>query len=601
MRRMIPRLLLPVLVALFAFGLVACGDDDDDGTGVPEGEFAPLTEAPDDAQEGGTLEVISAGDVDFIDPGATYYQYAYMAHYAIHRPLFSWEPAEVEQPTPDLAEGEPEISDDNTTITITLRDGVRFSPPVDREVTSADVKYAIERGLLPGVANGYIGAYFDAMEGFADAQRQAQQNKTVAPDISGIETPDENTIVFRLEDPVAATFVQALSLPLSAPVPEEYAREFDAENPSTYGENQVATGPYMIENDESGELTGYSPGREIHLVRNPNWDEATDYRPAYLDEVFFRAGFEDVTSASQRILEGDSQVNGDIVPTPPALKLAATEFPDQLTLTPSGGNRYVALNTTIPPFDDPNVRRAVLAGFDRDALRLARGGELIGDVATHFIPPTIPGFEEAGGVEGAGLDFLASPTGDSEVAAEYFRRAGFEGGQYEGDEEVLMIGENAGVDQKVAETALDQFEQLGFDVEFRQVSPDLMYTKFCSVPRAEVAICPNVGWLKDFNDPQVVLDPTFNGENILSSNNVNWPQLDVPEINRAMEEAKLINDPDERAEAWGEIDTMVMEQAPAVPYVWDHQPGLRSANVNVVINSSNAVADISFTSIDQGQ
>lgn len=593
MRRMIPRLLLPVLVALFAFGLVACGDDDDDGAGVAEGEFAPLTEAPDDAQEGGTLEVISAGDVDFIDPGAMYYQYSYMVGYAIHRPLFSWEPTEVEEPTPDLAEGEPEISDDNRTITITLRDGVRFSPPVDREVTSADVKYAIERGLMPGVANGYIGAYFDSLEGFEDAQQQAQQDRTVAPDISGIETPDENTIVFRLEDPVAATFVQALSLPLSAPVPEDYAREFDAENPSTYGENQVATGPYMIEN--------YSPGREIHLVRNPNWDEATDYRPAYLDEVFFRAGFEDVTSASQRILEGESQVNGDIVPTPAALELAATDFPDQLTLTPSGGNRYVALNTTIPPFDDPNVRKAVVAGFDRDALRLARGGELVGDVATHFIPPLIPGFEEAGGLEGSGLDFLASPTGDQEVAAEYFRRAGFEGGRYEGDEQLLMVGENAGVDQKVAEVALDEFEQLGFDIEFRQVSPDLMYTKFCSVPRAEVAICPNVGWLKDFNDPQVILDPTFNGENILSSNNVNWPQLDVPEINRAMEEAKLINDPEERAQAWGEIDTMVMEQAPAIPYVWDNQPGLRSANVNEVINMSNAVTDISFTSIDQGQ
>jgi peptide/nickel transport system substrate-binding protein len=593
MRRLIPRLLLPVLVALFAVGVVACGDDDDDGAEVAQGDFAPVTEAPDDAEQGGTLEVISAGDVDFIDPGATYYQYAYVVHYAIHRPLFSWEPTEVEQPTPDLAEDEAEISEDGRTITVTIRDGVRFSPPVDREVTSADVKYAIERGLMPGVANGYIGAYLSALEGFEQAQKQAQQDKTVAPDISGIQTPDDKTIVFRLEQPVAASVVQALSLPLSAPVPEEYAKEFDAESPSTYGENQVTTGPYMIEN--------YDPGKEIHLVRNPNWDEATDYRPAYLDEVFFRAGFDDVTSASQRVLEGESQVLGDIVPTPPALKLAATDFPDQLTLTPSGGNRYVAMNTTIPPFDDPDVRKAVVAGVDREALRLARGGELVGDVATHFIPPEIPGFEEAGGVEGPDLDFLASPTGDPEVAAEYFRKAGFEGGEYGGDEKLLMVGENAGVDQKVAEVALDQFERLGFDVEFRQVGPNLMYTRFCSVPRAEVAICPNVGWLKDFNDPQTILDPTFNGENILSSNNSNWPQLDVPEINRAMDEAKLITDPEERAEAWGEVDEMVTAQAPAVPYVWDNQPVLASANVDQVINLFNAQTDISFTSIDEGQ
>jgi peptide/nickel transport system substrate-binding protein len=600
MRRMIPRLLLSVLVALFAVGLVACGDDDDGG-GVTPADFGQPTEPPEDAQQGGTIEVIAAGDVDFIDPGAAYYQFSYMIHDTIHRRVLWWEPDDVERPGPDLAESEPEVSDDNRSVTVTLRDGVRYSPPVDREVRSADVKYAIERGLLPGVANGYIGAYFNELEGFEEAQQAAERNKTIAPDISGIETPDDRTIVFNLDKPVASILVQALGLPLSAPVPEEYAKEFDAENPSTYGEHQVATGPYMIENDEEGELTGYDPGKEIHLVRNPNWDEETDVRPAYVDEIFVREGFDDVNSASRKILEGESQVSGDIVPTPAALKLAATEFPDQLTLAEGAGNRYVALNTTIPPFDDLNVRRAVLAGFDREALRLARGGELAGDIANHFLIPEIPGFEEAGGFEGPGFDFLADPQGDPELAAEYFRKAGFEGGKYEGDEKLLMIGENAGVDQKQAEVALDQFEQLGFDIEFRQVSPDLMYTKFCNVPRAEVAICPSVGWLKDFTDPQVMLDPVFNGNNILPSNNSNWPQLDVPEINRAMEEAKLINDPEERAQAWAEIDEMVTAQAPAVIFLWDTQPSLHSANVNVVSSKYNSITDLNYTSLDQGQ
>ncbi len=41
----------------------------------------------------------------------------------------------------------------------------------------------------------------------------------------------------------------------------------------------------MVENDpETGELTGYTPGKEIKLVRNPNWDGgAPTARPAYLD------------------------------------------------------------------------------------------------------------------------------------------------------------------------------------------------------------------------------------------------------------------------------------------------------------------------------
>ncbi len=81
--------------------------------------------------------------------------------------------------------------------------------------------------------------------------------------------------------------IGALTLPVSAPIPEEYAKEFDAENPSTYGEHQVATGPYMIENDpKTGELTGYTPNKEIHLIRNPNWEASdADFRPAYLDDV----------------------------------------------------------------------------------------------------------------------------------------------------------------------------------------------------------------------------------------------------------------------------------------------------------------------------
>ncbi len=75
----------------------------------------------------------------------------------------------------------------------------------------------------------------------------------------------------------------------------------------------------------------------------------------------------------------------------------------------------------------------------------------------------------------------------------------------------------------------------------------------------------------------------------------------MPEINQAMEEAKLINDPAERAQAWGEIDTMVGEQAPAIPWVWDYNAGLRSENVNAVVNLFNGSADLTFTSIDQGE
>ena len=41
---------------------------------------------------------------------------------------------------------------------------------MDRVATSADVKYAIERTLLPGVPNGYTANYLADVEGMKEAQ-----------------------------------------------------------------------------------------------------------------------------------------------------------------------------------------------------------------------------------------------------------------------------------------------------------------------------------------------------------------------------------------------------------------------------------------------
>jgi peptide/nickel transport system substrate-binding protein len=600
--------ILPGLVLVASVVFAACGSDNggdeeqsqSEVSGALE-EFAPVTAAPDDAQQGGDLTVLAAADVGagYTDPGIAYYQFAYMVTSATQRALLSWQPDDVEQPTPDLAESAPEISSDNQQLTFTLRQGVKFAPPVDREVVCDDVKYAIDRALMPGVGNGYIGAYMGDLSGLKEAEKQAQQDQTVAPDIAGVQCTDDQTLVIKLDRPTATVVAQALSLPISAPVPEEYAKKFDAEQPSTYADNVVATGPYMIENNAQGELTGYQPNKEIRLIRNPNWDPETDWRPAYLDNITIQEGFTDPTSASAKILNGDASVNGDFPPSKQAQQQFAQEAPDQMSIAPSGGNRYIAMKTTEPPFDDINVRKAVIANSDREALRDTRGGELIGPVATHIIPPQIPGFEEAGGLEGdPSLDYLQNPNGDPQLAAEYMKKAGFKSGKCEGPEcTVTMVGDDTAPGRDTATVFKGQLEELGFKVNFRPVTHDVMYTRFCNVPKSQPEICPNVGWIKDVNDGQPILDPTFNGNNILPSNNSNWPLLDVKAINDAMAKAQLINDPAERAQAWGDIDTQIMEQAPVVPWVWDNQPNIESADVAGVINLFNANWDLAFTSL----
>jgi peptide/nickel transport system substrate-binding protein len=573
-------------LALAGAVLTGCGGGGDDQAS----DRSASSGAPVEGKQGGKLTMLWTDDVDNIDPGITWYQMGYMVSYATQRPLYSWKPDDGETPVPDLAESEPQISGDGKTVTVKIRDGVRFSPPVNREVTSKDVKYAIERGFFNTVNNGYAGAYFGDLVG-------AEPGAKPGTEIRGIRTPDDHTIVFKLERGSGGVMAGALALVLSAPVPEEYAAKLDKRNPSAYGQNQVATGPYMIENDDSGRAIGYEAGRRIHLVRNPNWDKTTDYKPAYLDEIDMPQGNDDTTVASRKVVEGESMLTGDFSPPPQVLAQVSKGQKDQLLLVPAGSARYVSMNSTVAPFDDLDVRKAVIAGFDREAMRLVRGGEFVGDIPTHMIPPGLPGFEEAGGFDGFGLDFMSHPAGDMELAAEYFKDAGYASGKYEGDKELLMVGTSEGVAEKAAVVAKENFEKLGFKVRLRLVTQDAMYTKFCNVPSANVAICPNVSWGKDFGDPQTILDPTFNGDNIIAQQNSNWPELNVPEINRAMDEAALLTDPQERAEAWARIDRMITEQAPVVSWIWDKQPLLRSANVNGVASEFNSQWDLAWTSL----
>jgi peptide/nickel transport system substrate-binding protein len=599
------RLLLPaVLLVALAGVLSACGDSgssgsDEESAGIPS-EFKAPTAAADNAKQGGTLTQLNEGDIDYMDPGAAYYQVTYSVTLATQRTLMGW-PPDATEPVPDLAADDPKVTDDGKTITFTIRDGIKYSPPVDREVKSEDVKYAIERTLLPGVPNGYTAAYLADLEGFKEAEQAVAKDKTTAPDISGIETPDDKTLVLHLTRSSSVPVIQALSLPVSAPVPEEYAKEFDAESPSTYGEHVTFTGPYMVKNNSSGELTGYTPGKEIELIRNPNWDASSDYRPAYVDAINIQEGFSDPTSASQKILSGDSQISGDFPPSKTIVQQVATGdkySTDQMVAVPSGGNRYIALNTTKPPFDDINVRKAVIAGSDRTALRNTRGGELFGPVATHFIPPLIPGFEEAGGLQGPDLDFIQNPDGDAKLAADYMKKAGFKSGKCEGSDcDITMVGDDAPPGKDTAEVFKNQLEQLGFSVTFQPVAHDIMYTKFCSVPSNEPQVCPNVGWIKDFNDPQSILQVPFSGDSINPSNNSNWPQLDDPKINKAINDAVTITDEKQRAETWGQIDDQILAQAPAVPWVWDNDVLVRSENVEGVANLFNGEWDLAYTSL----
>jgi peptide/nickel transport system substrate-binding protein len=568
-----------VLVAGLALALAACGSSSSSGgssattaggSALSTGGFqSPTTQSLTGGKRGGTLTVLNEADFEHLDPGVAYYAIDYEVVFATQRPLYSQKPNSTE-PSPDMAAGPPEISADNKTVTVKLKEGVHFSPPVNREVTSEDVAYAMERGANPNVANPYFQSYFEAIEGAPKA--------TGGP-IKGIQTPDKHTIVFHLTEPKGQLVADALVLPLSAAVPKEYAEKLDKHKPSSYGNYQVATGPYMLKNDAEGKVLGigYIPGKSATLVRNPNWKASTDFRPAYLNEIAIKIGGTN-TVIGRQVLEGTTVVQNE-PPAQSSVRLAYEKYKSQLEISPGAGSHYIGVNNKTGPFANINLRKAFWAALDRKAEDKARGGELVTTVATHFIYPTINGFAQAGGLAGPKVDYNEHPEGDMAIAEKYIKLAGYPSGKYTGGKTIEVVGSSSPPAKEDAEIVNQTLKNLGFTTKFTLVEPPTMYAKYCNVPKEEIDVCPSIGWVADFADPQTVLNITFNGKFIVPTGNVNWSQTNVPKLNAAMTAAETVTGTGARATAWAKIDTELVEDAAAIPFDWDKQANLEGSQV----------------------
>jgi peptide/nickel transport system substrate-binding protein len=352
----------------------------------------------------------------------------------------------------------------------------------------------------------------------------------------------------------------------------------------------------MVENNGKGKNTGWTPSKKLTLVRNPSWDKSTDFKPAYFDRIEETCCF-DPSVSSRKTLQGQNYIGFDAAVPPPAiLKSALSRNKSQVTSNPSGGNRYISLNTTVKPFDDVNVRRAISAVVDRTALRQTRGGPAVGILATHFMPPGIAGFDDAGGEEGFGFDFIA-PTSNLSVAMNYMKKAGFKSGKYTGPA-LLTVADNVSPAKQTAEAFQNQVAKLGFKLNLKEVPHATLLQKFCLVPKADVAICPTLGWGADFFSPQSFIDTLFNGKNIVPSGNVNTAEVDDPALNAKIEKAKRITDPEGAAKAWADLDKEVTSQSYFITWLWDNGVYLASKNVKFVPSKFNSgAADLAFSSL----
>jgi peptide/nickel transport system substrate-binding protein len=590
------RTILPAAAALaLAAALSGCGSSGNKtanaGSSVPAGVQTPATESLTGGNRGGTLNVVQATDFEHLDPGQSYYQIDYQITSATQRSLYSYKPNTFSNPVPDLAEAPAQLSDGNKLITIKIRRGVHFSPPVNREVTAADVVYSYERLANPNVGNPYYPGYLNAIEGMKKAN---------GGPIPGVKAIDKYTLQLKLTEPKGSV-ISSMVLPYSAPVPEEYAKKMDAKKPSEYTARLVATGPYMLKSDSSGKVLGigYQSGKSATLVRNPNWNASTDFRPAYLDQINIAIGG-DPNVIGRQVLAGSHMVQSD-APAAPVLKLAFQQHRSQLEISAGGGagDRYIAVNNSHGPFKNVNLRKALWAATNREALNRLRGGKLVADVMTHYLWNGVSGFEEAGGFPGPKVDYNEHAQGDMAVAEKYVKLAGYPSGKYTGSETIQVIGDNTSPANNVAEAVNQTLINLGFKAKFNLVEHTVMYSKYCGVVPEKIDVCPNVGWVPDFGDPQAVLDVPFNGNLIAKSGtNSNWGLVNHPHINEAMEAATKVVGDKARGEAWAKIDRELVNEAVAIPYQWAKEPYIESKDVAGVGQFWNGGTwDYSFTSL----
>src|SRR5215218_7076886 len=97
MRRLSLGWLLPALLVALALVAAGCGSDDNEGSGGTEGG-TPGGAKVGEGKQGGNITFLAAADVDYLDPGQTYYTFGYMVHYAVNRTLYSFSPDDAATP-----------------------------------------------------------------------------------------------------------------------------------------------------------------------------------------------------------------------------------------------------------------------------------------------------------------------------------------------------------------------------------------------------------------------------------------------------------------------------------------------------------------------
>ncbi len=147
---------------------------------------------------------------------------------------------------PDIATSVPKPTNGGKTYTFHIKQGVKFGPPLDRQVTSQDFVTSMDR-LASKKDGAEYSFYYTPIKGFT------AYSDGKAKTISGITTPNASTIVFNLTAPTG-DFLYRMTMPATGPMPNEVTKCFE-NDPGAYADDLISTAGYMIKGIDSVDVS----------------------------------------------------------------------------------------------------------------------------------------------------------------------------------------------------------------------------------------------------------------------------------------------------------------------------------------------------------
>ncbi|MFF5187085.1 ABC transporter substrate-binding protein [Streptomyces sp. NPDC000345] len=566
----------------------ACGGGGDDDSGKGSSTGAAGFDAANNkvaqaslAKKGGTLKFGAAQDADSWDTTRGYYgmMWNFARYYSRQLVTNKAEPgAAGAEITPDLATSTAKVTDDGKTYTYTLRDGITWED--GKPITSQDIKYGIERVWAQDVLAGgptYLKDVLDPKGEYKGPYKDPSKDKL---GLKAIETPDEKTIVFKLPQ-ANSDFEEMLALVSASPVRQ------DKDTKSKYGLKPFSSGPYKFES--------YAPGKDLTLVRNDKWSQASDpIRKAYPDKITIQF-FSDANQLDQRLISGDLDLDlNQTGMSPQGRTTALKQHKANLDNPVSGYVRYAVFPQSVKPFDNIECRKAVILGADHVSLQTARGGPVAGgDIGTNMLPPSVPGAEgqKYDPYELAG----ANKNGNVAKAKEALKACG----QPNGFKTTIAVRNNKPVEVATAQSLQASLKKIGITAEIDQYDGSQtagIIGSPSNVKKKGYGIII-MGWGPDFPSVQGFGLPLWSSKYISESGNNNYALIKDKTIDGLFASYVTTLDDAGKTKISTEINHKVMEGAYYLPFVFERFINWRSDNLANVYTTDGYSGQYDFVNL----